>query len=83
MSRPDTWTVGLPLKHAIYASPQGGVGCCLHIALDDGNIDDSNLDFCVTFATERGHPDCLALATLMRRMSRTQRAKLARAPNVL
>ena len=52
-------------------------GCCLHIVLDDGNVDTSSVEFCVNYATKEGHPDCLYLANLLLQMSRTQRLKLA------
>ena len=31
------------------------VGCCLHVVLDDGNIEDSSVEFCIGFAQESGH----------------------------
>lgn len=65
-----------PLVEALYQ--RHGAGCCLHIVLDDGNVRDSDVDFCVTYAEEQGHEDCLHLAQQLRAMSRTQRAKLGR-----
>lgn len=67
-----------PLVRALYASPGGGVGCCLHIVLDDGNVDDKSVDFCLRTALMRGHPECERLALLLRRMSKTQRLKLGK-----
>jgi len=66
----------LPLVRAIYARPGGGVGCCLHIVTDDGNLEQSNVDFCVQTAIERGHADCLEAARLLAQMSKTQRARV-------
>lgn len=67
----------LPSVRALYASPGGGAGCCLHIVLDDTNVDDDCVDYCIYYATENGHEQCLALARVLRRMSKTQRLKLA------
>jgi hypothetical protein len=52
------------------------VGCCLHIVLDDGNIEDGNVKFCVEYAREMGHAECEKLASMMLLMSKTQRKKL-------
>lgn len=52
------------------------VGCCLHIALDDGNLQDIDLKFCLQQAQAEGHKDCQRVAETMLRMSGTQRRKL-------
>lgn len=73
-TRPSVRDVA-PYVDAIYDSPDGGAGCCLHIAIDDGNLDDLSIQFCVNFALERGHPVCEKAARLLLRMSGTQRRK--------
>lgn len=55
-----------------YRSP---VGCCLHIVLDDGNVSDDNVQYCVELARERGHAECELLAVKLSFMSKTQRSK--------
>lgn len=50
-----------------------GTGCCLHIAIDDENLRDGDLDFCIRVARERGHPACEALARLLRSLSQEDR----------
>jgi hypothetical protein len=65
-----------PLVRALYEVHPAG--CCLHIVLDDGNVQDSNVQFCLDLAVERGHASCAALAVLLGGMSKTQRTKLAR-----
>jgi len=32
-------------------------GCCLHITLDDGSVDDDHLDLCLKVAHENQHSD--------------------------
>lgn len=62
------------LRARIYA--QHAAGCCLHVACDDGNVDD---DFCksaIKRAVREGHGDCQDLGNLMLLMSKTQRKKL-------
>ncbi len=66
----------LPLAVRIYNLPRGGVGCCLHIVLDDNNVDDGSVRFCINQAKERGHADCLELGEKLLLMSKTQRLKL-------
>lgn len=67
-----------PLVRALYARWGGGAGCCLHVVLDDGNVEDSFVDHCIESARELGHGDCLLLGYLLRDMSKTQRIKLGR-----
>jgi hypothetical protein len=44
--------------------------------LDDGNLDDGSVEFCIGIAEERGDADGAALARLMLLMSKTQRGRL-------
>lgn len=66
----------LPLVKALYK--RNGVGCCLHVMLDDGNVSDSTAAFCLQCARDAGHHDCEELASKLRIMSPTQRKKLSR-----
>ncbi len=50
----------------------------LHIVLDDENIKDEHVDFCFHYATENNDTEGVALATILRQMSKTQRKKLGR-----
>lgn len=69
-----------PLVAALYAGPGlGNVGCCLHIVLDDGNCEDSSVDFCIQWALDRSCTGCVTLGRLLRRMSWTQRQKVRHA----
>lgn len=67
-----------PLVQALYATDGGGAGCCLHIVLDDSNIEDGSVEFCIGWAQKHSHPDCEKLGRLLLQMSKTQRLKLAR-----
>lgn len=64
----------LPLVHKLF---ERGVGCCLHIVLDEGNVEDSHVEFCNQTAIASGHEQCIFIAGLLKKMSRTQRRKLA------
>ena len=55
----------------------GCVGGHLHIVLDDGNVEDGHVAFCLTKAQEDGCTTCITLAGLLMRMSKTQRSKLS------
>ena len=54
------------------------VGGSLHIALDDGNMEDSHLDFCIKTAKERQDNPGLVLARALKHSSMTQRLKVYR-----
>lgn len=55
-------------------NPTGGG---LHIVVDDQNLADSNVEFCIDFALERGDHYGAALALLMLHMTRTQRGRIS------
>jgi hypothetical protein len=63
---------------ALYASPGGGAGCCLHVVLEDGNVENHSVEFSIEWAERHGHGSCAALARALRSMSKTQREKLSR-----
>lgn len=67
----------LPLVHALYATAHGAVGGCLHIVLDDGNVETGHVKFALAYARENGCADCTALGEKLLQMSTTQRAKLS------
>lgn len=75
---PDRPLVGDVLPHARAVYARSCTGCCLHIVLDDDNLEDRNVDFCVMWALEQNHVDCYVLAVMLRRMSRSQRGRVAR-----
>lgn len=66
-----------PFVEKLYDSPRGSCGCCLHIVLDDQNVADDHVRFCVTGALERQHSLCYGIARCLLKMSKTQRLKLA------
>lgn len=68
-----------PAVRALYV--RHGAGCCLHIVLDDGNVEDHSVDFCIKYAQEEQHLECEKLARTLRMMSRTQRLKLGHLPH--
>ena len=51
---------------SLYETETGGAGCCLHVALDDGNMDDGAVDFCIKQAVESGHALCEKVARHLR-----------------
>jgi hypothetical protein len=50
------------LVKAIYETPQGGCGCCLHIVLDDGNFEERHVKWCRDNAE---HGVCREVAELL------------------
>lgn len=74
----------LPIVRHYYAQGHGAGGC-LHIVLDDGNVRDDDVRFCLDWAVEHGDADGWKpdvdgawLCHVLLRMSRTQRTKLYR-----
>lgn len=76
MKTPDRPTVPdvLPLARAVYA--RHAVGCCAHNVLDDANVADRDVAFCVEEARAHQHADCILLCDALAKMTRTQRLRL-------
>lgn len=74
----------LPLVRALYSGAAactrhtGRVGGHLHIALDDGNLSDGAINYCLDEAILAGCATCADIARQMLAMSITQRTKLYR-----
>ena len=66
----------MPLVREYYEDNYAGGS--LHIVLDDGNIRDSDLEFCLKEAELAGDERAIKIAKLMLQMSKTQRKKLSR-----
>lgn len=76
MSKPKIPEV-LPLLRD-YAKMQGnGAGGWLHCILDDGNVEDKDVKWCIGGAKSNGDKESVKLGKLLLRMSKTQRRKLA------
>lgn len=67
----------LPFVRELYA--EHAAGGCLHIVLDDGNLEDHCVRFCIEDAEQRS-PEWADLCRVILRMSKTQRTKLHVAP---
>jgi len=70
------------MAHDYYALGQSGdvdttCGGSLHIVLDDGNIEDADVRFCVEEAIKLNDRAGELLGRILLRMSRTQRLKVA------
>lgn len=79
----------IPLVNAYYSFPGCGVGGCLHIVLDDDNIETGHIEYCIECAKDHdfwvskehygGHDEAgELLGRLLLLMSMTQRSKLAK-----
>ena len=66
----------LLLVQKYYAKPGNLAGGYLHLVLDDGNIDDDYVEFCLKYAGENHDADGVELARLLLQMSLAQREKL-------
>jgi hypothetical protein len=55
-------------KHPVWGS--------LHIVLDDGNVDDRSVEFCIDYAHEHDDQEGERLGRVLLKMSKTQRRKL-------
>lgn len=64
-------------RFAAYRSKPGNtVWGSLHVVLEDGNVKDDNVLFCIEWAEERGDTEGAELARVLLTMSKTQRLKL-------
>ena len=61
-----------------YRRPGNEVGGPLHLVLDDYNLDDASIDFCIEAAAERGDDAGVALGRAIRNLTRRQRRALVR-----
>lgn len=88
LARPSVPEV-LPLVNAYYCFDGCGTGGCLHIVLDDDNIEDGSITYCIECAKDPefwltkesygGHDEAgELLGRLLLLMSMTQRGKIAK-----
>lgn len=59
-----------------YSLPNNGVGGSLHIVLDDGNIADHHITYCIQYAKEQNDIEGEKLGQLLLQASKTQRKKI-------
>lgn len=52
------------------------VGCCLHVAIDDGNLSDGDIEGCIQRARERDHRGCETIGALLSRITETEREQV-------
>lgn len=75
MDKPTVLEV-LQLVRTYYAKPGNGAGGCLHLVLDDGNIQDNHVEFCRDYARQENDDDGVILATSLLKMSLDQRKEI-------
>ena len=81
MSKPSaTLTVPEVLERFQMYHREPGNSCwgSLHIVLDDGNLKDHHVKFCIEFAEKRGDREGAELGKILLQMSETQRDKISR-----
>ncbi len=76
MTRKPTVPEVLPLVNRIYES--SGAGCCLHVVLDDGNLENESVMWSKNHAITQQHELCIRVGRLLRRMSVKQRIELCK-----
>ena len=67
----------LPIMRAYRDKPGNAVGGNYHIVLDECNVSDSNVMYCIQQCERQGDAAGFELGRLLMRMSKTQRSKLA------
>lgn len=67
----------LPLMREFQTKKGNEVGGVFHIVLDDGNVENSHVEWCLERAKEEGDELAIRLGELLMKMSKTQRLKLA------
>lgn len=61
-----------------YSLPGNSVGGSLHIVLDDENIQDEHIEYCIKYAEECGDAEGVRLGKLLLKASMTQRKQLVK-----
>jgi hypothetical protein len=61
-----------------YRMPGHAVGGSLHVVLDDGNVHDDHVAWCIEYARHEADTEGAAIGEILLRMSKTQRTKLSR-----
>lgn len=69
----------IPWVLAHYAQPNASAGCCLHVVLDDANVRDETVQWCIDNAR---HSWCADFGRVLLAMSKTQRLKLYMMPKI-
>ncbi len=49
---------------------------CLHIVLEEGNVSNHDIEYCLKYAKDNGDIDGENLANILLKMSKTQRLKI-------
>lgn len=75
MSKPTVPEV-LPFIQEYYRKPENCVGGNLHIVLEDSNVEDIHVKYCLKQAKAEHDKDGVRIAELLLQMSKTQRRKL-------
>lgn len=63
-----------PILREIYG--RHCAGCCCHIVTDDGNYEQEHADWCLQYAREKQHTDCIAALEMLVQMTDTQRRQV-------
>jgi hypothetical protein len=71
-----SWRSLVEPAQAVYSRTNGGAGCCLHVVLDDENIEQGHVEWSLNLAKEQGHPECIRAAEMLLAASQTQRKRL-------
>ena len=62
--------------NAYYAKPGNCTGGSLHIVLDDDNLEDHHVDFCIQWAKDANDADGVALGEAIRQIPEARRIEL-------
>lgn len=71
-----TVTDVLPLARHLYQDAT--VGCCFHLPLAAGNMDNATVRSCIKAAQQKGHAHCEMMGRVILRLTDEQRDRLAR-----
>ena len=60
----------------LLGNPKKGAGCCLHIVIEDCNIEDHHVELCLKQAKKagKGHKSCRKLARRYKALTKAERA---------
>lgn len=59
-----------------YYLPDNPTGGCLHVVLDDGNLEDADIYGCIAFAEQEGDATAVSLARMLLELTADEREEL-------
>lgn len=71
-----TITELVPLLKEYYSKPENCVGGSLHIVLEDDNLENGHIEYCIEYAKKEGDLEGAKLGEMLLQLTKSQRRRL-------